>query len=63
MSKRRVGVCSICGGDVYAYQGAWLSIDPPPPPTCSLCGAQDRGPVIEMTPPTHSYRTYPTNRT
>lgn len=50
-----IGACSICGGDVIGYQGAWLSILPPPPATCSRCGAREAGahrPVVPMVPTT-----------
>ncbi len=47
-----IGICSICGGDVITYSGAWHSIYPPIP-TCNSCGAiqrQNRGPIIPMEP-------------
>lgn len=37
--QQRVGTCSLCGGDVVGYRGAWCSILPPPPDQCTLCGA------------------------
>jgi hypothetical protein len=49
---RVIGTCSLCGGDVVAYEGIWMSVLPPPPPTCSGCRAVKRGtkPVIDMEP-------------
>jgi NAD-dependent SIR2 family protein deacetylase len=54
--KIRIGRCSICGGNVMAWQ-AWASVDPPPAPECAQCGAvaEDRGPVIPMKPRTTRY--------
>ena len=48
--KVKIGVCSICGGDVTTPH-AWRSIVPPPPEECSRCGAtRDEGwPIIVMT--------------
>ena len=48
--KKRIGTCSICGGNVMGVRGAWMSVNPPPPDTCSLCGAVRRIDVIEMVP-------------
>ena len=48
-----IGTCSLCGGQVMAYVGLWGSILPPPPPTCSQCGAVSAAsapPVIPMVP-------------
>ena len=48
-----VGTCSLCGGQVMGYVGIWGSILPPPPPTCSQCGAVPAAsvpPVIPMVP-------------
>jgi len=48
-----VGTCSLCGGQVMGYVGIWGSILPPPPPTCSQCGAVSAAsvpPVIPMVP-------------
>lgn len=53
MTTERIGSCSLCGGDVMAVTGFYHSIVPPPPPTCSQCGAVERGgrgPVIDMEP-------------
>ena len=50
MSTQRVGSCSICGGDVFGWRGAWFSINPPPPDKCSGCGAVAAGDVIKMVP-------------
>jgi len=50
---QKIGVCSLCGGDVMAYTGAWGGTQPPPPPTCSTCkavSAYSRSPVIPMVP-------------
>lgn len=48
----RVGTCSICGGSVMGYRGAWGSVQPPPPDTCERCGAIAAGQsdVIPMIP-------------
>lgn len=48
--KKVIGSCSICGGDVEAYSGPWMSTEPPPPPTCRSCGAVSTAhkPVIPM---------------
>jgi hypothetical protein len=45
---QRVGICSICGGDVVGYRGAWMAVIPPPPDQCSNCGATRKENVIEM---------------
>ena len=45
---QRVGTCSLCGGDVYGYRGAWYAFIPPPPDKCSQCGAVRAEDVIEM---------------
>lgn len=47
--EQRVGSCSLCGGDVIGFRGAWFSIVPPPPDKCSGCGAVRSEDVIEMT--------------
>lgn len=49
---QRVGTCSLCGGDVMGFRGAWNSILPPPPDVCAQCGATRGGgdDVIEMRP-------------
>lgn len=46
----KIGKCSICGGAVMAWEGIWMSINPPPPPECSSCGAHPKGAsnIIEM---------------
>lgn len=58
--RRRVGTCSVCGGDVVGVRGAWFSVLPPPPDTCSSCGgvaASDVVPVVPMVPrPSSPYR-------
>lgn len=46
--EQRLGSCSLCGGDVMGHVGAWMSINPPPPPTCSNCGAKTISDVIKM---------------
>ena len=46
-----VGTCSLCGGSVYGFRGAWLSVDPPPPDKCSGCGAVAASDVIKMVQP------------
>lgn len=48
--EQRIGSCSICGGDVKGYVGAWFSTQPPPVPQCSSCGAKMRADVISMVP-------------
>lgn len=55
MSEQRVGTCSICGGDVVGYRGAWMSVTPPPPDQCSRCGARRADDVIEMARPPAGY--------
>jgi hypothetical protein len=52
MSATRVGTCSLCGGDVMGYRGAWFGINPPPADSCSRCGAVAAGQsdVIPMVP-------------
>lgn len=50
---QRIGSCSICGGDVVHWVGAWMSTNPPPAPHCIRCGAvsaASQGPVIPMVP-------------
>lgn len=39
MPNQRIGECSICGGDVIGWVGAYWSTVPPPPPRCVNCGA------------------------
>ncbi len=47
--QQHVGICSLCGGAVTGYRGAWHCILPPPPDTCTRCGAvRDDGTVIPM---------------
>lgn len=48
-----IGICSICGGRVIAHIGPWLSVNPPPPPTCEVCGAVAAGHrrIVPMEPP------------
>jgi hypothetical protein len=50
MMSKRVGTCSLCGGDVMGVRGAWSSTMPPPPDECSRCGAVAGSDVIPMTP-------------
>jgi len=47
---QRVGTCSICGGSVIGTRGAWMGVTPPPPDTCSECGAVAQTDVIKMHP-------------
>lgn len=47
---RRVGTCSLCGGDVMGVRGPWWSVNPPPPDTCTNCGAVAQNDVIRMHP-------------
>jgi len=51
MNHRRIGSCSLCGGDVVIPEG-WMSILPPRP-TCRKCHATAKpsGPVIPMEAP------------
>lgn len=51
MSEQRIGVCSICGGEVVGYRGAWMATIPPPPDRCTSCGAVRAADVIEMVRP------------
>ena len=46
--NQRVGSCSLCGGDVMGYRGAWYGITPSPPDRCSGCGAVAASDVIQM---------------
>lgn len=48
--ETRIGTCSLCGGDVIAWTGGWLSVCPPDPPRCSRCGARLGSDVIRMVP-------------
>ena len=48
---QHIGTCNLCGGSVTGYRGAWHCLLPPPPDTCSRCGAvRDDGTVIPMRP-------------
>lgn len=49
--EQRIGSCSLCGGDVVGYVGAWMSVNPPPPPKCVSCGAVVANDVIDMVRP------------
>ena len=51
--QQHVGTCSLCGGKVVGYRGAWHSILPPPPDTCTQCGAVRAEDVIEMQKPAY----------
>jgi len=48
--EHKIGVCSICGGDVVAWHGPWMAVIPPPAPHCARCGAEPAAanPVIPM---------------
>lgn len=46
--EQRIGSCSLCGGDVMGWVGAWASVQPPPSPHCVGCGAKIRSDVIQM---------------
>lgn len=64
--EQRVGTCSLCGGDVIGTRGAYWSVIPPAPDTCSRCGAVARGQsdVIEMVPgPRREFKTTTTQNT
>ncbi len=65
--QQHVGICSLCGGSVTGYRGAWHSILPPPPDTCPRCGAvRDDGTVIPMRAPSpvaQQWRMVTTNHT
>lgn len=52
MTYRTIGRCSICGGDVTVFSGAWGSIIPPVP-RCTHCGARPQTtlPIIPMERP------------
>lgn len=54
MSQQVIGKCSICGGDVVAWQGVWHGVNPPPGPKCTNCGAVPKysadGTTIPMVP-------------
>lgn len=48
---QEIGTCSLCGGSVVGFSGAWFGVIPPPPARCTFCGAvQQTGPVIPMRP-------------
>ena len=44
-----IGKCSLCGGNVTGWTGAWFGINPPPAARCKACGAFDASSVITMT--------------
>ena len=44
----KVGICSICKGDVMKYTGAWYSVRPTPDNECKSCGAGPNYPVMDM---------------
>lgn len=48
--NQRVGTCSICGGVVVGFRGAWHATIPPYPDRCITCGAVRSEDVIKMTP-------------
>lgn len=48
---QRIGACSLCGGDVVGFRGAWMATVPPPPDRCTSCGARRAEDVIPMTRP------------
>lgn len=52
MTEQTIGTCSICGGSVVGWVGAWHAVIPPPPARCASCGATEarHGPVIPMVP-------------
>ena len=59
MADRVIGTCSVCGGDVVAYDGVWMSVSPPPADHCSRCGAvRAKGLVIQMIPVNPVYVPY-----
>lgn len=45
----RIGTCSLCGGDVMAWTGAWWSVNPPPSARCVKCNAVQSKDIIQMT--------------
>lgn len=45
---QRVGACSLCGGDVIGYRGAWSGITHPPKDECSSCFATRADDIIPM---------------
>lgn len=49
--EQRIGTCSLCGGNVVGFVGAWLAVVPPPPPKCTSCGAVAAGDIIQMARP------------
>ena len=46
--QQHVGTCSLCGGEVMGYRGAWYSVEPPPEDACSHCSAVRAENVIQM---------------
>lgn len=64
--NQRVGTCSICGGDVTGFRGAWMATIPPPPDECTSCGAVSATEVIQMAPRPRRFlgiNTYPQTTT
>ncbi len=55
MGEQRIGSCSICGGDVVAWVGPWMGLNPPPRPHCTLCNATARTDVVPMVPAQRYY--------
>ncbi len=52
-----VGTCSLCGGTVTLFTGAWGGINPPVP-TCSRCRATPILPVMQMGNPIKEQRPF-----
>lgn len=48
--EQRLGICSLCGGEVYGHLGPWWGLVPPPPATCRSCGGVQAGSIIPMVP-------------
>lgn len=60
VGNQRVGTCSICGGDVVGFRGAWHGTIPPHPDRCVACGAVRSEDVIKMVPAQHRLLQSPT---
>ena len=46
--RTRIGICSVCGGNVMAETGLWSGMNPPPPAECENCHAIAQDKVIHM---------------
>lgn len=51
--NEKIGVCSLCGGNVYGHVGPWWGVVPPPPARCTRCGAYPVGHAERVIPMEH----------